>query len=139
MQIRSADPNGERKNSSRLTDSPAIVVGHESASMRRMMTMVESGRAPPLAPQILEINPTHPIITRLNDARGPKPDLAAKVANQVFSNSLVAAGLLDDPQSMLPSLNVLLAEVLAPYAGAKAEAAPAADSTGETKDEKYMR
>ena len=37
--------------SSRLVDSPAIVVGHESASMRKMMTMVESGATPKLPDQ----------------------------------------------------------------------------------------
>eukprot|EP00962_Isochrysis_galbana_P026727 scaffold8311_cov79-Isochrysis_galbana.AAC.1 len=38
--------------SSRLTDSPAIVVGHESAAMRRMMGMMEAGGSPELAPQV---------------------------------------------------------------------------------------
>ena len=96
------------KLSSRLTDSPAIVVGHESASMRRMMTMVESGRAPALPPQTLEINGKHPIIRQLATLRTSNADLANVVARQVFSNALISAGLLDDPRTMLTDLNQIL-------------------------------
>ena len=111
----------EVKLSSRLTDSPAIVVGHESASMRRMMTMVESGRAPTLPPQTLEINGSHPIITSLARAKDEDPAIAAKVAEQVFNNALVQAGLLDDPRTMLENVNAILEKVLSPHAPAKAE------------------
>merc|ERR1740133_332779 len=81
--------------SSRLVGSPAIVVGHESASMRKMMTMVESGATPKLPEQRLEINAKHAIIKHL----------AAVVARQLFSNALISAGLLDDPRTMLADLN----------------------------------
>jgi HSP90 family molecular chaperone len=106
------------KLSTRLVDSPAIVVGHESASMRRMMTMVESGRAPTLPDQTLEINASHPIIVSLSAARSASPEIATQVANQLFSNALVSAGLLDDPRVMLPNVNALMAAVLAPHAPA---------------------
>ena len=78
--------------SSRLVDSPAIVVGHESAAMRRMMSMVQDGQAPKLAPQKLEINAGHPIIRDLAAIREEKADLAALIAQQIFSNALIAAG-----------------------------------------------
>jgi len=128
----------EVRLSARLTDSPAIVVGHESASMRRMMAMVEAGRAPPLPPQTMEINASHPIITSLASARQGAPELSAKVATQLFSNALVSAGLMDDPRTMLPNVNALLLDVLAPHAAAGAGAntatsGAAADSeTAET-------
>ncbi len=102
----------EVKLSSRLVDSPAIVVGHESAGMRKMMAMVESGRAPTLPPQTLEINGSHPIITRLAKARHTSPDLSKEVATQLFSNALITAGLLDDPRTMLPNVNAILERVL---------------------------
>ena len=108
----------EVKLSSRLVDSPAIVVGHESASMRRMMTMVESGRAPALPPQTLEINGGHPIIVALAAARKAEPEMASKVASQLFANALIAAGLLDDPRTMLPNVNALLLDLVRPYAPA---------------------
>jgi TNF receptor-associated protein 1 len=74
--------------SSRLVDSPAIVVGHESASMRRMMTMVESGATPELPDQRLEINAKHPIIKYLAALRESNADLAAVVARQVLTIAL---------------------------------------------------
>ena len=94
--------------SSRLVDSPAIVVGHESASMRRVMSMVESGQAPALPEQKLEINAKHPIIRQLATLRKSNAELASVVAKQVFSNALISAGLLDDPRTMLANLNKLL-------------------------------
>jgi len=104
----------EVKISQRLVDSPAIVVGHESAAMRRMMTMVEAGRAPELPPQTLEVNGGHPIIRSLASARSSQPDLAAKVAQQIFSNALISAGLLDDPRTILGNINAILEASLAP-------------------------
>jgi len=114
----------EVRLSSRLVDSPAIVMGHESSSMRRMMTMVESGRAPVLPPQTLEINGGHPIILSLATAQQSAPELATIVAKQLFSNALITAGLLDDPRTMLPNVNALLSTVLerSSSAGAAKEA-----------------
>lgn len=109
----------EVKISARLVDSPAIIVGHESSAMRRMMSMVESGKAPPLPPQTLEINASHPIITALAGARTDAPELATKVATQLYNNALVSAGLMDDPRIMLPNVNALLTDVLAAHAPAK--------------------
>ena len=60
--------------------------------------------------------------TRRSSPREPEPEVAAKVATQLFSNALISAGLLDDPRTMLPNVNDLLAEVL------KAHAPPAADA-----------
>lgn len=102
----------EVRISSRLVDSPAIVVGHESAAMRRMMTMVESGRAPELPPQTLEINAGHPIIRSLAAVRSAQPEIAERVAQQLFSNALISAGLLDDPRVMLGNVNALMEDVL---------------------------
>ena len=95
--------------------------------MRRMMTMVESGRAPALPDQTLEINASHPIILSLAAARSASPELATRVANQLFSNALVSAGLMDDPRAMLPNVNALMAAVLAPHAPAEDKAKAAAD------------
>ena len=92
-----------------------------------MMKMVESGSAPPLPPQTLEINGKHPIITGLNGARSAQPEVASKVASQLYANALVEAGLMDDPRTMLPNLNELLADVLAPYATGDAQPQAAAD------------
>lgn len=99
----------------RLSDSPAIITDHESGAVRRMMRMVDqanNGTSAPLPPQILHINPKHPIIVGLATAKDSDPNLANLVAEQLFDNALVAAGLLDDIRGMVPRLNDLLAKAL---------------------------
>lgn len=106
------------RGTSRLKASPAVVVDHESASLRRMMRMVEqtAGKESEalkleqhtLPKQTLEINPSHPIIYNLNALRTHQEKLAVAIAEQVIDNALIAAGLLDDPRTMLPRLNSLL-------------------------------
>ena len=109
----------EVRLSSRLVDSPAIVVDHESAAMRKMMGMVEAGKAPELGPQVLEINGGHPIIRQLSATHAAHPELAAKVGAQLYANALIAAGLLDDPRTILANLNSILEETLRPHAPAE--------------------
>ena len=121
----------EVRLSSRLVDSPAIIIGHESASMRRMMTMVEAGRAPVLPPQTLEINGGHPIIRSLASAHTASPEVATVVAKQLFANALISAGLLDDPRTMLPNVNSLLEHVL--DTSKLGASGPDAASSGDTK------
>jgi len=106
----------------RLKSSPAVVTDHESASLRRMMRMVESTsgkdaaalklEAHILPKQSLEINPAHPVITALHSLKDVNPGLAKEVAEQIVDNALVAAGLVDDPRAMLPRLNALLERVV---------------------------
>ena len=59
-----------------------------------------------------EINPDHPMIVRLEKIRHTDKPLAEQVAEQVFDNALVSAGLLEDPRAMLARLNSLLERVL---------------------------
>jgi TNF receptor-associated protein 1 len=72
------------KSSSRLVDSPAIIVGHDSSAYRRMMKYVDPQRAPTLSKQQLEINPKHPVIKKLYISTTTKPRLAHTIAEQVF-------------------------------------------------------
>ena len=60
--------------------------------------------------------------------------MAKKVGEQLLSNALVAAGLMDDPRTMLPNVNALLAELLTPYAPSAA-ASTAAKSDGAADKE----
>ena len=61
----------------------------------------------------LEINPRHALIVRLEKTRTTDPALASKVAEQVLDNARVAAGLMEDPRSMVKRMNELLEAVLA--------------------------
>ncbi|CAN0040375.1 unnamed protein product [Scytosiphon promiscuus] len=106
----------EVKVTSRLKDSPAIISSHESGALRRMMRMVEqqnSGAAAAMPKQKIEINPKHPLMAKLHGIKSSNPMLAQMIAEQVFDNTLVAAGLMDDSRVMLPRLNDLMAKVLA--------------------------
>jgi len=102
------------KTTTRLTSSPAVVTDSESGALRRMMRMVEtqeggtSSGGMPLPKQTVEINPHHEMIVGIHRLKGPDPELAKTLAEQVLDNCLVAAGLLDDGRVMLPRLNDLM-------------------------------
>ncbi|MDP2438834.1 MAG: molecular chaperone HtpG, partial [archaeon] len=100
------------KTSTRLVSSPAVIVDHESASFRRMMTFVDPNRSPKLPKQIMEYNPKHPIIKQLHLTRSSNPELASLVAEQIFDDALIAAGLMEDPRVMIPRMNSLLEAAL---------------------------
>ena len=106
----------EVRSSKRLVGSPAVVVDsdvHITSSMRRVMKMMNREGGPSLdAKPDLEINPDHAMLIRLNTIRQSDPALAGEVAEQIFDNALVAAGLLEDPRAMLGRLNSLLEKLL---------------------------
>lgn len=110
------DKVGEVRVSKRLVESPAVVVDADkfmTSSMRRIMkAMKKEGEDTAAAKHDLEINPTHPIISRLDAMRQKDAALAVSVAEQVLDNARVAAGLLEDPRAMLNRLNQLLEKVL---------------------------
>ncbi|HWQ92353.1 MAG TPA: molecular chaperone HtpG, partial [Clostridia bacterium] len=113
---------GDRVNqvrvSKRLVGSPAVVLDSDkfmTSTMRRILKA--AGKAPAAeAKQDLEINPRHGIIMRLAKERQANAALATQVTEQVLDNALVAAGLLEDPRTMLARLNELLERVLTPTA-----------------------
>ena len=64
------------------------------------------------AKQDFEFNPRHGLIVHLEKLRQNDAPLAAKVAEQLFDNARVAAGLLEDPRSMIKRLNELLEQMV---------------------------
>jgi molecular chaperone HtpG len=110
------DRVGEVRVSKRLVDSPAVVVDADkfmTSNMRRIMKAMKQDGEQLSAKYDLEINPAHPIMSKLEAMRQKDGALAASVAEQVFDNARVAAGLLEDPRTMLTRLNQLLEKVLA--------------------------
>ncbi|KAI7902407.1 Hsp90 protein-domain-containing protein [Cokeromyces recurvatus] len=97
--------------SRRLSSFPAIVLEHESPAMRKMMQMMQGSarmeELPP-TPTVLEINPDHPVMKGLFNIRQSDQKLAKMVIEQIYDNALCAAGVLDDPRSMITRLNKLL-------------------------------
>ena len=110
------DKVGEVRVSKRPVESPAVVVDADkfmTSSMRRIMkSLKKEGEEAAPAKHDLELNPAHPIMTRLDAMRQKDAALAASVAEQVLDNARVAAGLLEDPRAMLTRLNQLLEKVL---------------------------
>jgi TNF receptor-associated protein 1 len=104
----------EVKASERLVDSPAVALNADkfmSPHMRRLMkAMNKDGADTPLRVN-LEINPRHAVIRRLAATRDSAPEKAKLVAEQILDNSLIAAGLLDDPTSMIQRLYKILESV----------------------------
>ncbi len=106
------DKVGEVKDSTRLVDSPALVLNADgmSAQMRHMMKAMKQD-AGPMTKVNFEINPRHPLIVNLNGLREGKPDLAKLVAEQVFDNAMVSAGLLEDSRDMVNRVYKILETV----------------------------
>lgn len=111
------DALGDRVNevlvSKRLTDSPAISVYSDkqiTPSIRRMMKAMKKDDG--LKDSInLEINPAHPLIKNLSSLRATDAELAKSVAEQIFDNTLILAGLMDDPRPIVERVYKLLERV----------------------------
>jgi len=99
--------------SSRLADSPSVIVSDEdepSARMRRMMEAMGQKNMPEIKP-ILEINPDHEIVKKLlNDTGNAKVEDAAWL---LFDQALLLEGVpLKDPASFVKRLNRVLSQTV---------------------------
>ena len=108
---------GEVRVSKRLVGSPAIALSSDSemtVNMRRMMKALNrDGEAGPESKPDIEINPDHALIVSLEKLRGTDAELGKIVAQQVADQALAAAGLLDDPRTMLGRMTGLLEKLCA--------------------------
>lgn len=101
----------EVRVTTRLTNSPAcLVVGEQDmgAQMRRIMEA--AGQAVPESKPTLEVNPTHPLISRLDAETDEERfgDLAKIIFDQA---NLAEGGQLDDPAAYVERLNSLLLQL----------------------------
>lgn len=101
--------------SGRLVDSPAAALNADSLTPQmRMMLKAMNPDSPMPAPIIkFEINPKSDVIKNLDSLRKTSPELAKLVLEQLYDNSLLAAGLLENPRMMAKRLNEILAKVRA--------------------------
>ena len=95
----------EVSSSSRLTNSPAIIVNADkmmTAQMKKMLKAMQKDSMPnPETSLHLEINPAHPLIKNLSQIQTSKPDLAKLLALQIVETSKVSAGLIEDPSTLV--------------------------------------
>lgn len=109
------DKVNEVRVSSRLVDSPAVLVESDksmTSSMRRMLKNMNRGAEIPFKHD-LEINANHPMLAGLEASREARPEVAKQVVEQIYDNALISAGLLEDPQAMLKRINSLLEQLVA--------------------------
>jgi TNF receptor-associated protein 1 len=102
----------EVRESKRLVDSPAVVLSpYGTNSMQRMMQLMNKD-SNEVGPSVLEINASHPMIKRLDEARKNEDTFAKVAAEQIFENAQIAAGLIIDPRGMVKRLNEILERAL---------------------------
>jgi molecular chaperone HtpG len=99
----------------RLVTSPAVALlpeGEITPQMRQMMRALKKDDELEAAEVILEINPRSGLIKDLAVLSESKPETAQLIADQLLDNSMLAAGLIDDPQTLI-ARNMKLMEALA--------------------------
>ena len=101
----------EVRVTNRLTDSPACLVvdvNDINANLARLLKA--SGQKAPVSQPILEINPRHPVVLRLDAEEDKFDDLASVLFDQAL---LAEGGQLDDPASFVKRINQLMLEMRA--------------------------
>jgi molecular chaperone HtpG len=97
--------------SHRLTSSPACLVADSSdmgSNMERILK--EAGHSVSTSKKILEINPEHPLVSRLNDET--ESERFDDLSHVLFDQALLAeGGQLEDPANFVRRLNTLLLEM----------------------------
>jgi molecular chaperone HtpG len=95
----------------RLTDSPAcIVLNEHDMAMHMQRILKEAGHEMPSSKPILEINPDHPIVKKLDSEKSKKK--FADWSDILFDQALLAeGGHLEDPASFVAKLNEMLVSI----------------------------
>ena len=107
------DDVAEVRVSHRLTDSPAVLaIGEQDLGLQMRQILEASGQKVPDSKPVLEINPGHPLIAKLDaEADGARFDDLGRV---LFDQAALAAGdSLKDPGAYVARLNKLLLELSA--------------------------
>jgi len=95
----------------RLTDSPAcIVLNEQDMAMHMQRLLKEAGHELPNSKPVLEINPDHPIVKKLDTEKSKKK--FADWSDILFDQALLAeGGQLDDPAGFVAKLNEMLVTI----------------------------
>ena len=102
--------------STRLTDSPVCLVGDEGDLSPRLEEMLrQSGQDVPASKRILELNPEHALIAKLQGLfeREPASETLARCARLLYAQALLIEGqALPDPAGLAEQLGVLMLDAL---------------------------
>jgi molecular chaperone HtpG len=107
------DALGERvkdvRVSTRLTDSPSCLVADEHDMGGNLSRILKAaGQKAPLAKPILEINPGHPMVKRLEEEKARFSDWSHLLFDQAL---LAEGGQLEDPAGFVRRMNELMLEM----------------------------
>ena len=106
---------GERVNevraSTRLVDSPAVlVINDQDMGLQMRKFMEAAGQEVPDSKPVLEVNLKHPLLARIESAKGS--DKFDDLAEILFDQASLSVGeQLDDPVSYVQRINRLLLEI----------------------------
>jgi molecular chaperone HtpG len=91
----------------RLTDSPSCIVAGAGAMSAHLTRLLKAaGQTAPESKPILELNPQHPLVARMQADDAGLADWAALLLEQAI---LAEGGTLDDPAAFVRRINALLA------------------------------
>ncbi len=101
----------EVRVSHRLTSSPAcIVLSEQDMALYMQHLMKQAGHEMPTSKPVLEINPTHPLVERMENEQAE--DRFEDWANILFDQAILAeGGQLEDPASFVSRLNQMINEI----------------------------
>ncbi len=98
----------------RLVDHPVIALVPAdglSPQMRQMMRAMDENFKDEVKVE-LEINPRHPLVRKLAEAKDANPELAKLVSRQLLDNALISAGLLEDARDTISRMNTLMEKAM---------------------------
>ena len=96
----------------RLTDSPScLVMGEHDMAVHMQQMLKQAGHEVPVSKPDLEINPNHPLISRLKDES--EDARFASWSNVLLDQAMLSeGGQLDNPVAFVNRLNGLLQEII---------------------------
>lgn len=101
---------GEVSIGRRLTKGPALALQADkmmTSSMRRMLRVMKQDEISALKVN-LQINPRHSLIKAFYELKKTDEERAKVLVNQLLDNALMAAGLLENPRTMLERMYHIL-------------------------------
>ncbi|CAB3224999.1 unnamed protein product [Arctia plantaginis] len=106
----------EVRTTNKLDTHPCVITVQEMAAARHFVrtqaqNLSEENRFALMRPH-LEINAKHPIIKKLHKLLTSDKELADMVAQQLFANAMITAGLTMDPRGLVTHINDLLVKAL---------------------------
>lgn len=99
--------------SRRLVDSPSLLVNQAGIThgMQKLMQKLNKD-IPQISQAVLEINTKHQIIKKLNELKETDADFAKIIAEQIYDNGLISAGLLSNYKDMVDRIYKIMDKAL---------------------------